>query len=342
MQQGAYTALITPFKDNKVDYETIEKLIAFQIENGISGILALGTTSESPTLSVKEQDGIIDFAAKNTKDKCYFIAGTGSNSTEKTIKSSKRAAKAGADAVLLVDPYYNGPSSIEIRKEYVAPVASAFPNLEIIPYIIPSRTGTQLFAEDLAILNDEFNNVNSVKEATGSFENMKRIRGCCGENFAIFSGDDANTYKMMTDSDIKAAGVISVISNIAPKAISDMVELINKGLLDKAKAIAFNLAPLFNIVSVSTSFKTPYNSEVIYKAKNPLPIKTIMAILGIITGEFRRPLGKMTKEGLDTVVRALKKVHSNDPEILKSAAQFFNVDIIERINNSDYVKDLYY
>ncbi|MBW1617054.1 MAG: dihydrodipicolinate synthase family protein, partial [Deltaproteobacteria bacterium] len=148
-------------------------------------------------------------------------------------------------------------------------------------------TGTKLCAEDLALLKDEFSNIKAVKEATGDFDNMKKIRYFCSENFSIFSGDDANTYKMMTNPDILAAGVISVISNIAPKAIADMVN-------DKAKTIAFALAPLFNLVTFGASAKTPYG-EVLYKFKNPLPIKTAMNILGMPAGKCRRPLGKMTK-----------------------------------------------
>ncbi len=334
MKQGCYTALITPFKQNGIDYEGVEKLIEFQIKNGISGILISGTTGESPTIVAKEQASFINFVGKLIQDRTFFIAGTGSNNTVKTLKSTEQAIKAGANAALLVDPYYNGPSSLEIRKEYIAPVAKAFSQTEIIPYIIPGRTGTKLFAEDLALLKDEFSNIKAVKEATGDFDNMKKIRYFCSENFSIFSGDDANTYKMMTNPDILAAGVISVISNIAPKAIADMVN-------DKAKTIAFALAPLFNLVTFGASAKTLYG-EVLYKFKNPLPIKTAMNILGMPAGKCRRPLGKMTKSGVDMVIRAIRKVNAAEPEILKPIANFFNVDIIERINNSDYITDLFY
>ncbi len=341
MKQGCYTALITPFEQDGIDYQGVEKLIEFQIENGISGILIFGTTGESPTIESKEQKSFIDFVGKLIKDRTLFIAGTGSNNTAKTLKLTEQAIKAGADAALLVDPYYNGPSSLEIRKEYILPVAKAFPQTEIIPYIIPGRTGTKLFAEDLALLKEEFPNIKAVKEATGDFDNMKKIRYFCSENFSIFSGDDANTYKMMTDPDILAAGVISVISNIAPKAIADMVNFINKGEQYKAKTIAFAMAPLFNLVTFGASATTPYG-EVFYKFKNPLPIKTAMNILGMPAGGCRRPLGKMTKNGVDMVIRAIRKVHAADPEILKPIANFFNVDIIERINNSDYITDLFY
>ncbi|KKL21286.1 hypothetical protein LCGC14_2446970 [marine sediment metagenome] len=152
MISGGYTAIATPFKDGLVDYEGLDQLIGFQIENGITGILAAGTTGESPTLKWDEHNKVIDFIAEKTKNKCIAIAGTGSNNTAETLEGSEHAVKAGADALLLVDPYYNGPSSLEIRKEYVSPVAAAHPEVEIIPYVIPGRTGCQLFPEDLALL----------------------------------------------------------------------------------------------------------------------------------------------------------------------------------------------
>ena len=152
MKPGCYTALITPFKKGRVDYEGIDRLTAFQIENGISGILAVGTTGESPTLSWDEHNDVIAAVAENSTDDCICIAGTGSNNTRETLAGTRHAQEVGARAVLLVDPYYNGPSSLEIRREYVAPVAAAFPELTIIPYVIPGRTGAQLLPEDLALL----------------------------------------------------------------------------------------------------------------------------------------------------------------------------------------------
>ncbi|MCG2753956.1 MAG: dihydrodipicolinate synthase family protein, partial [Desulfobacteraceae bacterium] len=176
MFKGCFTALVTPFINDAVDYEGLGKLADFQIKNGITGILAVGTTGESPTLTWDEHNKVIEDVAKKTRGKCICIAGTGSNNTKETLESSKHAVNAGVEALLLVDPYYNGPSSLEIRREYVAPVARAFPDVQIIPYVIPGRTGAQLFPEDLAILNRDFDNVNMVKEATGSIENMKHTR----------------------------------------------------------------------------------------------------------------------------------------------------------------------
>ncbi|MEE8299834.1 MAG: dihydrodipicolinate synthase family protein, partial [Desulfatiglandales bacterium] len=218
MFSRCYTALITPFKDHEIDLGDLDRLMEFQIAGGVSGILAVGTTGESPTLTWEEHYKVTQAVVEKCKGRCQSIAGTGSNNTRETIEGTAHAVHVGADAALLVEPYYNGPSSLEIRREYVAPVAKKFPQIQIIPYVIPGRTGTQLLPEDLAILHRQFANMGTVKEATGDIENMKRTRECCGEDFTILSGDDDKTFTMMSDPVIKASGVISVASNIAPKA----------------------------------------------------------------------------------------------------------------------------
>ncbi|MGD8522433.1 MAG: 4-hydroxy-tetrahydrodipicolinate synthase [Desulfobacterales bacterium] len=341
MKAGCYTALATPFSGAEVDYEGYERLIDFQIKNGITGILAAGTTGESPVLSWGEHNKVTEVVAKKTKDKCICIAGTGSNNTKETLEGTEHAAEFGAEAALLVDPYYNGPSSLEIRMEYVAPVAKAFPDMDIIPYVIPGRTGAQLLPEDLALLFKEYPNVSTVKEATANLENMKRTRECCGPDFMILSGDDSMTFDMMVDPQIKASGVISVASNVAPKAVTKMVQLLDAGNDSEAKALAEKLDPLFNLVTVKTMEQTPYG-EVSCRARNPLAYKTLMAILGMPSGGCRQPLGKMTKNGVDTVLEAVRKVQATAPEVLQPVAEFFNVDIAERLENPTQLEELYY
>lgn len=341
MIAGCFTALVTPFKDDAVDYEGLDSLVNFQIENGIDGILAVGTTGESPTLTWDEHNGVIKNVAKKTEGRCICIAGAGSNNTDETLVATEHAAKAGADAILLVDPYYNGPSSLEIRKEYVGPVAAAFPDIQIIPYVIPGRTGTQLLAEDLALLYREFKNVDTVKEATGDIENIRRTRSCCGADFTILSGDDDMTCEMMSDPQIRATGVISVASNIVPGAVTEMVGLLNKGDRTEAKRLMLALKPLFDIITIKTVEKTPYG-EVVCRARNPLGIKTLMSILGMPSGGCRRPLGRVTKNGLKKVVESAERVQSNNPEIFKPIADFFNVDIDACLKSSSSQKGLYY
>lgn len=342
MITGCYTALVTPFtEENTLDYEGLDNLVDFQIKNGITGILAVGTTGESPTLAWEEHNSVIEKVATKTRGKCLCIAGTGSNNTQEALAATKYAVETGVDAVLLVDPYYNGPSSLEIRKEYIEPVAEAFPDTEIIPYIIPGRTGAQMLPEDLAILSQKYNNIRAVKEATGSIENMKRTRTCCGPDFMILSGDDALVFQMMTDAQIKAAGVISVASNIAPKALTEFVHLLAEGNETEAKIRMAALEPLFNIVTVITEENTPFG-KVTCRARNPLAVKTLMSILGMPAGKCRKPLGKMTLNGVEKVVSIARTVQKNNPEIFQPIAEFFNIDIDARLDTPSNWEDLYY
>ena len=342
MKTGCYTALITPFTSNgALDGEGLERLIEFQVESGITGILAAGTTGESPTFEWEEHLNLVADVAAASKGKCLCIAGSGSNNTKEAMMAVAHSAEVGVDAVLMVDPYYNGPSSLEIRKEYLEPVAKGFPGLEIIPYIIPGRTGAQLLPEDLAILAKQYSNVSAVKEATGNLDNMRRTRECCGTSFQIFSGDDGLVTQMMEDPAIKCCGGISVLSNIVPKALLEMIDLLDRGEIAAAKKLNQQLAPLLGLVTVTTTESTPYG-EVACRARNPLALKTLMQILGVPSGPCRRPLGKMTEKGLAVVVDAARTVHENTPEILQPLADFFNIDIRERLENPAYRKGLSY
>jgi len=342
MLSGCFTALVTPFtKDQQLDHEGLKKLIEFQVVNGISGVLAVGTTGESPTLDWQEHNDVTRLVCEGTKGKCKAIAGTGSNSTRETLDGSRHAAAYGADAVLVVDPYYNGPSSLEIRREYVAPVAERFPELDVIPYVIPGRTGTQLLPEDLAILYEQFPNVRTVKEATGNLENMARTRACCGDDYTILSGDDDKTFDMMTSDAIRASGVISVASNIAPRAMQAYVQALLEGRRSRAEQLLEGLKPLFGLVTVKTQEETPHG-VVTCRARNPLAAKTLMNILGMPVGPCRQPLGKMTANGLTVVLEAGRTVQRTHPEIFAPIAEFFGVQIESRLYDEANWKDLCY
>ena len=342
MRAGCFTAIATPFLDDgAVDYDGLDQLAEFQITNGITGIVAVGTTGESPVLSWDEHNKVIEAIAKKTKGRCLCIAGTGSNNTTESFEATKHAAEVGADAVLLVDPYYNGPSSLEIRREYVTPIAAANPNIKIIPYIIPGRTGAQMLPEDLAILYKSYPNVSCVKEATANLENMRRTRQCCGDNYTIMSGDDGMTYEMMIDPEIKAAGTISVTSNVAPKALTRMVELLNEGNQSEANTLMMQLQPLFSLVTVTTTEQTPYG-DVSCRARNPSAYKAMLAILGMPSGGCRPPLGRLTQNGLNVVLDGLRRVYSFSPDILRPIEEFFNVDIGQRLDDPKILEGLYY
>ena len=342
MEQGCYTALVTPFNEmGELDQDGLAQLIAFQTENGITGILATGTTGESPTFKWKEHDLVIALTAKQTRGKCKCIAGTGSNNTAEAIVATGHAAEEGVDAVLLVDPYYNGPSSLEIRREYYEVIAKEYPDLDMIPYIIPGRTGAQMLPQDLAILAENCPNVSSVKEATGNLDNMRLTRKFCGDGFNILSGDDGLVYTMMTEPDIRAGGSISVMSNLAPAFMTRMVNLINRGEAEAAMEIQTALKPLLDLVVVTTE-ETSKHGPVSCRARNPLPLKTMMQILDMPSGPCRAPLGKMTRNGFDIVLNAMKKVQAANPEIFEPIARFFNVDIEARLNDTGIHKTLWY
>jgi 4-hydroxy-tetrahydrodipicolinate synthase len=339
---GCYTALITPMNSNRqVDYDGLQELVDFQIKNGAKGLLAVGTTGESPTLDWSEHSKVIEKVHEYSSNRCLTIAGTGSNSTQEAIDGTAHAQNAGINSVLIVDPYYNGPSSMEIRREYIEPIASQFPEVQIIPYIIPGRTGTQLLPQDIAILHKQYPNVRCVKEATGDFKNMELTRQLCGQDFDILSGDDDKTYTMMISPDIAASGVISVVSNVAPGAVVNMVHYVLDGNEEAASVISQALQPLFNIVTIKTQEQTPYG-PVACKARNPLAYKTLMNIFGMPSGPCRQPLGKMTRSGLEVVLTAARKTYESNPQILKPITDHFDVDLKERLYNEKYLEGLFY
>lgn len=339
---GCYTAIITPMRSKReVDYEGLQRLVEFQVQEGVDGVLAVGTTGESPTLDWNEHNKVIEVVLEDVSDKGLIMAGTGSNSTQEAIEGTAHAQRIGVNNVLLVDPYYNGPSSLEIRKEYIEPIARQFPNIQLIPYIIPGRTGTQLLPQDIATLHQRFTNVRCIKEATGNVENMELTRKLCGNDFDILSGDDEKTYIMMTSPNIMASGTISVASNIAPRAVADMTHNILKGNISEAEKISQALQPLFDIITVKTQEQSPYG-PVLCKARNPLAYKTLMNVLGMPAGPCRQPLGKMTRSGLEVVVTTARKVYENNPEILTPIENFFDVNLKERLYNERFLGGLYY
>jgi 4-hydroxy-tetrahydrodipicolinate synthase len=328
-------------RNRQVDYDGLQQLVDFQIKNGVKGLLAVGTTGESPTLNWNEHTKVIEKVHEYSNHRCLTIAGTGSNSTQEAIDGTQHAQDFGVNCVLLVDPYYNGPSSLEIRREYIEPIARQFPEVQVIPYIIPGRTGTQLYPQDLAVLHQQYPNVRCVKEATGDLKNMELTRQLCGEDFDILSGDDDKTYTMMISPDIAASGVISVVSNVAPSAVGDMVHYCLDGNEEAASVISQALQPLFNIVTVKTQEQTSYG-PVACKARNPLAYKTLMNVIGMPSGPCRQPLGKMTRSGLEVVLTNARKIYESNPQILKPVADYFGVDLKDRLYNEKYLEGLYY
>jgi 4-hydroxy-tetrahydrodipicolinate synthase len=296
-----------------------------------------GTTGESPTLDWKEHQRVIARTVKAARGKAFVLAGTGSNSTKEALEATEHAVDVGAPGVLMMDCYYNGPSTLELRTQYYEPVAKKFRKTFIVPYIIPGRTGTKLEVEDLAILNRRYKNVRSVKEATGDLDRMAKTRRLLGDDFDILSGDDDKTYEMMIRPDIHATGVISVMSNVVPGPITEMVKAISKGNLTRAEQLKNVLDPLFKVVTVNT-IESYEGFDVPCRFRNPVAIKTMMNGLGIPSGPCRSPLGKITPKGAEVVRNALKEVYGKDRNVFTPIEEFYRVNIEERLSNDRFWK----
>ena len=330
------TALITPFtRDGAIDWKGWKKNIGFQIDQGIEGIVPVGTTGESPVLTSEEHQLLIALARQKGRE-IFVLAGCGSNSTEEALKYAQLAEQVGCEGVLLVDCYYNGPSSLELRREYYSPIARKFPNLVIVPYIIPGRTGCALLPEDLALLAHKHPNVMAVKEATDDFSRMRRTRELAPDGFDIFSGDDNQTVIMMQDEKIGAKGVISVVANIAPSCVHELCRYLSLGDDKAAREVENALEPLIETVKIQSKReeRIPGRENLVTvtdKFRNPLPIKTMMSGLGMPAGFCRKPLGRLSTEGVMVARRALQEVWRDTPGVLCPIEMFYGVDIKERL-----------
>lgn len=343
--EGGWTAIVTPFTaDGKVNWGELEKNIEFQIAQGITGIVPVGTTGESPTLAWEEHEEVIERAIKLVNRRIKVIAGTGSNSTDEALAGSVHARDLGADGVLLVDCYYNGPSSLELREFYHRVIAEAVPEIAVVPYIIPGRTGCALASEDLAILASMCPNVRAVKEATGDLDRMRYERSLLPPPFSILSGDDDLTYTMMTDTAIQASGVISVVSNVVPAAVEKYARVLLAGNRAEADRLRDALSPLFSVVTVKVEntrrMSNGVNKVVVDRFRNPLAIKTLMAGLGMGAGPCRAPLGRMTWNGVEIVRAAIRKVWTSAPELLEPINRHYGVDVAARIEDNDIWRPL--
>ena len=336
---GVWTALATPFStDRQIDYESLRRLIEFQVQEGVDGVLPCGTTGESPTLSWQEHDAVIDASVRAVEGRAGVLAGAGSNNTEEAIRATTQAKEAGATAVLLVDCYYNGPSSLELRTEYYERILENVPDIPVVPYVIPGRSGCALSAADLAILHlNDPKRVPAVKQATGDLERMRLDRQLAGPALSILSGDDDLTLAMMRDDEIRGSGVVSVVSNIVPAAITALVRAQVADDAEETERLTLALAPLLKMVTCSvTAVRTLPNGqsvEVTDKFRNPVPVKTMMAGLGMLSSTKRPPLGRMSPTAVAQCREALREVHAADPGILGPIEEAFDVRIDQRLED---------
>jgi len=287
MFRGSFVALVTPFKDGAVDEEALESLINWHIEMGTHGVVACGTTGESPTLSHEEHNRVIDATVKIVNGRVPVIAGTGSNSTSEAIDMTRHATNAGADAALLVNPYYNKPTQEGIYQHYKA-IAEEAPIPQII-YNIPGRTASTVSVDTIVRLSAH-KNIVGIKDAVGDLAQTAEIIARCGAGFSVLSGDDALTLPMIS---LGGAGVISTTANVAPDRMSALADAALAGDFDRARTLHYELLDLMKIMFVET---------------NPIPVKTALAMMGKVCEEFRLPLCVMSQMNREKLQATLTKM----------------------------------
>lgn len=282
------TAMITPFKEDlSIDYKSFEKLIEHLIKSGSDAILVAGTTGETPTLTHDEEAEMFEFVKNTVKGRVKLIMGAGSNSTETAVKSSINAQQAGADAILTVVPYYNKPSQKGMYEHFSSIAKSV--DIPIILYNIPGRTGVNMQPVTIAKLANEFKNIVAVKQSNSDLDLISEIKMQTPADFAIYSGDDSLTLPMVS---LGAYGVISVASHIAGKRIKEMIRLYKSGKVKEALEIHLELYPMF---------------RKIFMAPNPVPIKAVLAQMGIIKEYVRKPLVILDEEEKAELMAVVKK-----------------------------------
>jgi len=288
MFEGSIVAMITPFdQDNKIDEQGIEELVEFHVKNGTDGIVPCGTTGESPTLSHEEHKKVIELTIKAVAGRVPVIAGTGSNSTEEAIDLTASAKELGADGVLLVMPYYNKPTQKGLY-EHFKTIAEKV-DIPGIIYNVPSRSGVNMLPSTLAELA-ELKNVVAVKEASGNLEQMAEVMYLCGKNITLLSGDDKILLPVLS---IGGKGVISVVANIIPKEVSQMVKEFQKGNYQEAQDLFF---------------KTIYPlSRAMFYETNPIPVKTAVRLMGLPAGNLRLPMIDMEDSHFQQLKEDLKE-----------------------------------
>ena len=285
MFKGSIVALVTPFDGGAPDKARFVEHIEWLIENGSHGIVPCGSTGESATMNHDEHNQIVEWAVKAANGRVKVIAGTGSNSTSEAMRLTKAAKELGADGALLISPYYNKPSQEGVYRHHMA-IADAVDIPQLL-YNVPGRTALNILPETVARLS-EHQNIVGIKEASGSLEQAMDIMALCPDDFLLLSGDDAINYPLLT---VGGHGSISVTANVLPDMIAGMHDLYFEGKLDEARSLAFNLRIMNKVMFIET---------------NPVPVKTALAMMGMMKEEFRLPLTVMSSENRGNLELALR------------------------------------
>ena len=285
--KGAGVAIVTPMKaDGEVNYDVLGEMLEAQIQGGTDAIIICGTTGESATLTEEEHSAVIRYAIKKVNKRIPVIAGTGSNCTATAIKLSKEAEKDGADGLLLVTPYYNKATQNGLIAHYTA-IANAV-NIPIILYNVPSRTGCNLLPETIAKLVKNVKNIVGVKEASGNISQIAKVKLLCGDDVDLYSGNDDQVVPILS---LGGIGVISVLSNVAPKETHDMVMDYLNGDMEKAREMQLKALPLI---------------DALFSEVNPIPVKKAMSFMGWEAGPLRAPLSEMEDAHAEVLKQAMK------------------------------------
>ncbi len=285
MFTGVYTALITPFKNGKIDYDAVVKIIEMQIASGVDGLVPMGTTGESPTVSFEEHKEYIERVVKIVNRRVRIIAGTGSNATDEAICLSKSAQSHGVDGVLLVNPYYNRPTQQGLITHFEAIAKSV--TIPVVLYNIPGRTGVNFLPESIKTLIDRVDNIVAIKEASGDISQMMRVIELCDDRLTLISGDDNLLLPVLA---IGGKGVISVLSNMLPAEVKKVITLFNQGDFDGSRNAFYRLLPLCRAMFLET---------------NPIPVKAAMEMLGYCTSEIRLPLTPLTASNRELLKKTM-------------------------------------
>jgi 4-hydroxy-tetrahydrodipicolinate synthase len=283
---GTYTAIVTPFRDGKVDENGLERLVKAQIRGGVDGIVPVGTTGESPTLSYEEHIRVIELAVRFAGERIAVVAGTGGNSTEEAVYLTSAAERLGADGSLQVAPYYNKPSQ-EGLFEHFRVIAEAT-RLPLLLYSIPGRCGVEIGVDTVRRLSRACRNVVGIKEAGGNVDRVSALRAALGSKFLIFCGDDSLTLPFMS---VGAEGVVSVASNVVPRDVARMVKAYSAGRVLEAQRLHARLYPLFKDLFLET---------------NPVPVKAALSMLGWIEEDLRLPLVRLSEANRAVLRSTLK------------------------------------
>ena len=286
MFEGSFVAIVTPFKNSKVDSKALKELIEFHIENGTNGIVPCGTTGESATLSHHEHEEVIQIAVETCKGRVPVLAGTGSNATHEAIELTLSAQKLGADGALLITPYYNKPTQEGLYQHFAAVEKET--KLPIILYNVPSRTSINMLPETVARLS-KIKNIVGIKEASGNLVQVSEIIQSCGTDFEVISGEDALTWPIIA---LGGKGVISVTANLVPEKFSKLCKAALEEDMVTARSLHYELLKLNDVMFIET---------------NPIPVKAALAIMGRIDNEFRAPLCPPSNYNLATLKSILQE-----------------------------------